>query len=63
MAEATTVAPEFLRRPQAAKFVGMSPAFLRKAEKNGQGPKCSRLGKSPVYKISDLREWVAARAA
>jgi predicted DNA-binding transcriptional regulator AlpA len=53
---------EFLRRKEAAEFIAMSPEFLRKAEREGTGPKVSRLGRAPVYKISDLRDWVASRA-
>jgi predicted DNA-binding transcriptional regulator AlpA len=56
-------APEFLRRKDAAKFISMSVAFLRKAEREGRGPRMSRLGKSPVYSVADLRDWVASRCA
>ena len=44
MSEIST--PEYLRRTQAAKFISMSPAFLRKVAKHGDGPKFSKLGKS-----------------
>lgn len=59
MSETTT--PEYMRRAEAAKFVRMSPAFLRKVAKQGNGPKFSKLGKSPVYRVDDLRDWLAAR--
>lgn len=55
------VTPEFLRREQAAAFVGMSQAFLMKMEKLGKGPRVSRLGRAPVYSIADLRAWVESR--
>jgi hypothetical protein len=53
---------EYLRRRQAALFCGMSISFLEKAERLGTGPKMSRLGKSPIYKVENLRNWIASRA-
>jgi hypothetical protein len=34
----------------------MTKAFLMKMEKLGKGPRVSRLGRTPVYAISDLRD-------
>jgi hypothetical protein len=59
--EAISTVPEYLRRAAAARFISMSPAYLRKVAKLGQGPPFSKLGKSPVYRRSDLIDWVAAR--
>jgi hypothetical protein len=56
-----TTAPEYMRRAEAASFIRMSPAYLRKVAQMGKGPKFSKLGKSPVYRRSDLIDWVAAR--
>jgi len=55
------VQPEYLRRREAAAFCKISVSFLEKAQRLGMGPRMSRLGKSPVYAIADLREWVASR--
>lgn len=52
---------EFLRRKEAANFIGMSVAFLRKAEREGRGPHFARLGRTPAYAIADLRAWVESR--
>lgn len=60
MSEAS-VQPEYLRRREAAVFCKMSVSFLEKAERLGTGPRMSRLGKSPVYRVQDLRDWIAAR--
>jgi len=57
----TTVSQEYLRRPQAAAFIGMSQAWLKKADRLGKGPERSRLGKSPIYHIEALRRFVASR--
>jgi len=59
MSESTK--PEYMRRSEAAKFISMSPAYLRKVAKQGKGPLFSKLGKSPVYRVADLREWMAGR--
>jgi hypothetical protein len=52
---------EYLRRAAAARFIGMSTAFLREGRKQGTGLAFSRIGKSPAYSISDLHEWMASR--
>ena len=57
----TSPSQEYLRRPQAALFIGMSEAWLKKVEKSGQGPERSRCGKSPVYHIDSLRRFMAER--
>ena len=58
MFKQTDIQPEFLRRPQAAAFLGMSEAWLRKMERLGKAPERSRCGKSPVYRIETLRLWM-----
>ena len=56
------VPAEFLRRREASLFCRVSVSFLEKAERLGTGPKMSRLGRSPIYRIEDLRAWIASRA-
>lgn len=58
----TGVQQEYLRRREAALFCKMSVSFLEKAERVGTGPKMSRLGKSPIYRVEDLRTWIESRA-
>jgi hypothetical protein len=53
--------PEYLRRREAAVFCKMSVSFLEKAERLGTGPKMSRLGKSPIYRIDDLGAWIESQ--
>jgi predicted DNA-binding transcriptional regulator AlpA len=60
MATATAVSPEYLRLNQAAQFISMSPAYLRKVCRLGKGPTKIRLGKSPVFHVEELRRWVQA---
>lgn len=55
------VQQEYLRRREAAAFIKMSVSFLEKAERAGTGPRMARLGKSPVYRVQDLRDWIASR--
>ena len=57
----TGPAPEYLRRKDAAKFIGMSVAYLRRCERLGKGPERSRCGKVPIYHIDALRRFMAAR--
>ena len=54
--------PEFLSRPAAVAFICRSVAWLRREERLGRGPARSRLGKSPIYPIEGLRQFMAERA-
>jgi hypothetical protein len=54
--------PEYLARPAAAAFICRSIAWLRREESLGRGPARTRLGKSPIYKIADLRRFMDERA-
>ncbi len=57
----TGPAPEYLRRKDAAKFIGMSVAYLRGCERLGKGPERVRCGKIPLYTLEGLRRFMAAR--
>jgi hypothetical protein len=55
-----SVSPAFLRRPDAAKYIGMSEGWLRKIDASGKGPEKARCGKSPVYSIESLNRFMRA---
>lgn len=51
-----------LRTPQAAEYVGLSPATLEKKRLIGGGPRFVRLGGRAVgYDIRDLDKWLDAQ--
>ena len=50
-----------LRDPEAARYIGMSTAFLRQARMRAKGPAYFRIGRSIRYRVSDLDRWLAAR--
>ena len=51
-----------LRRPEAARFIGMNERSLENLDKLGDGPVRVRLGKRAVgYRLSDVRAWLASR--
>lgn len=57
--ETKPVRPGYLRREEAAFYIGTSPQFLKERYADGTGPKCIELSpKCKVYKISDLEKWV-----
>ena len=43
----------------AAIYIGMSVAFLRKSRMEGHGPAFLRIARSIRYRIPDLDEWLA----
>ncbi len=47
--------------PKAAAVLGISPAYLRKLVKNGDGPSFTLIGRSPYFAREDLASWLAAR--
>jgi hypothetical protein len=53
--------PEFMRLPDAAKFIGMSPGFLRKEARLKRGPERARVGKCLLYPVASLRRYVKER--
>ncbi len=56
------VTPRFLKTPDAAIHLGLSPRTLEKHRCFGTGPIFRKLGGRIVYAISDLDVW-AARGA
>lgn len=51
-----------VRTTRAAKMIGLSASWLRKARAAGTGPPCFRVSRTSVlYPISGLQAWVASR--
>ena len=49
--------PRYLRTPEAARFLSMSPRTLEKHRSYGTGPAYRKLGGRVVYAIADLQAW------
>ncbi len=47
----------FLRTPEAARVVGLSPRTLEKHRTYGTGPSYRKIGGRVVYAIEDIRAW------
>jgi predicted DNA-binding transcriptional regulator AlpA len=52
---------ELLRISEAAKAINMSPSFLRKAAREGNGPSRVRLGRVILYPRTALQQYVSER--
>ena len=50
--------PRYLRTPEAARFLGLSPRTLEKHRTYGTGPTYRKLGGRVVYALEDLKAWV-----
>jgi predicted DNA-binding transcriptional regulator AlpA len=61
MSEQSSVPAQYLRLPQAASYISMSPAFLRKEHRLGRGPERIRCGKCLLFSRCALDRWLAAR--
>ena len=55
---AASSGPRYLRTPDAAKLLGLSPRTLEKHRSFGTGPVFRRLGGRVVYAVDDLQAWV-----
>lgn len=53
------VRPRYLRTPEAATMLGLSPRTLEKHRCYGTGPVYRRLGGRIVYAIPDLEAWAS----
>jgi len=58
MATETT---RYLAADAAAKYLGVSSAYLAKLRITGGGPVFSKLGRRCVYDVADLDQWFADR--
>lgn len=55
-----TLPARYLRTPEAARFLGLSPRTLEKHRVYGTGPIYRKLGGRVVYAIADLHVWADA---
>lgn len=51
------LATGYLRTPEAARILGISPRTLEKYRCHGSGPTFRKLGGRVVYAIDDLQAW------
>ena len=42
----------------ASAYIGMTPAYLRKARRLGKGPNYIQLGRTIRYRVRDLDAWL-----
>lgn len=56
------VEDSWLRRPEAAAHLGISPSLLEKLDALGDGPLCARIGRVRIYKRSTLDQYAADRS-
>ena len=61
-AQDSPAAPRYLRTPEAARRLSLSPRTLEKHRCYGTGPVYRKLGGRVVYAIADIEAW-ASRAA
>ncbi|WP_238123101.1 MULTISPECIES: helix-turn-helix transcriptional regulator [unclassified Xanthobacter] len=54
--------PRFVRTPEAARLLDLSPRTLEKFRCDGTGPIYHKLGGRVVYALADLHAWVEACA-
>lgn len=57
MPPSNTMPPRYLRTPEAARFLGLSPRTMEKHRLHGTGPLYRKLGGRVVYEIGDLQQW------
>ncbi|MES2067541.1 MAG: helix-turn-helix domain-containing protein [Pseudomonadota bacterium] len=57
--DASAQRPRYLKTPDAATHLGLSPRTLEKHRCYGTGPVYRRLGGRVVYAIDDLESWAA----
>jgi len=54
--------PRFVRTPEAAQLLDLSPRTLEKHRCDGTGPIYHKLGGRVVYSVADLQAWIDACA-
>lgn len=52
---------EYLRREEAASFLGISKSTLANWASMGKGPIYHKVGRIPVYAVSELRRFLQER--
>lgn len=53
-------APAKLSTPEAAHYLGLSPSYLKKLRKAGEGPVLFAFGRRYIYRREDLDAYAAA---
>ncbi len=62
MIEATTdLLKDYLTRPQLADQLGIAEKTLIRWELDGKGPPVTRVGRTPLYKITSTAQWLRAQ--
>ena len=56
--EAGAVLPAVLREADAARYIGLSQAYLRKSRLFGRGPAFVRLRRTVMYRVRDLDQFL-----
>lgn len=51
------ITPRYLRTPEAARFLSLSPRTLEKHRTYGTGPAYRKIGGRVVYAVADLNAW------
>jgi hypothetical protein len=65
--ELQSISPPGISQPQrmsvewAARYIGLSVAFLNKARLTGSGPTYLKLGRRVAYDVDDLDAWLNSR--
>jgi hypothetical protein len=57
------VSGELLSEKEAAELLKKSCQTLRRWRRIGYGPNCTMVGRSPMYPLAWLNDWLKARAA
>jgi hypothetical protein len=52
---------DYLTEIELAAEIGRSVRHLKRWRAQGLGPKYCRVGRTPVYKIEDVRAWIESR--
>jgi predicted DNA-binding transcriptional regulator AlpA len=47
--------------PEAARYTGLSEAFLNRLRSSGGGPRFVKAGARVIYRVADIDAWLAAR--
>ena len=50
--------PHFVRTPEAARLLDLSPRTLEKHRCDGTGPIYHKLGGRVVYAVADIQAWI-----
>lgn len=60
-ASAQSVAPEFIRKPELARLLGVSPRTIDRWHAKRIGPPRVKIGKQVLYRHESVREWLMAQ--